>query len=107
MFSTWLAVMRYRQVRNGLLPGNQVFQRIPVAVLGLRNQVEIGGFVDHFSKWIEHGCPSTVEEYLLLGHAESICMTILKENFHRIHAGKDGRPAITSFNILWLTIAEP
>jgi hypothetical protein len=41
------------------MPENQFFQRTAVAILGLCNQVKIGGFVDHFRKWIEHGCPST------------------------------------------------
>src|SRR5581483_2375513 len=81
-----------RRVTTLVVVENQFFQRIPIAVLGLRNQVQIGRFVDHFSKWIEHGCPLTVEEYLLLGHAESICVTIRD----RSQADGDKRTARTS-----------
>jgi hypothetical protein len=41
----------------------------------LNNQVEIGGFVNHFGKWIEHGCPSIASEYPQLGHAGSSRVT--------------------------------
>ena len=55
--------------------GRPVFLTHPDCGLSLKNQVEIGGFVDHFGERIEHGCPSIVSEYPQLGHAGSSRVT--------------------------------
>jgi hypothetical protein len=46
-----------------LMPEDQFFQRLPIAVLSLKNQVQIVRFVNHFGKRIEHGCTSIRSEY--------------------------------------------